>query len=262
MQTNDKKNAQASPEPRIVPPPEWPVGITLSNRETIKVSIPDDVCVVLTRTAFEQLLGWAYATSQEISCLGAVRRNDTRFVVEQFYLLRQSGSFGNTELHQDAVAEFMEQLMAEGRSDEAKRIKCWAHSHPTMGVFWSTTDDATCRLVVNDYLISLVVSSNFAVQCRIDVASPFQITFDHIPVFFQVPKHELAMEKYAEEVKKLVADRPLGLPEAGVKHPGERDDYIPVFYCEYCGNFHAEGECPVEDLDMIPGMDDGSGFLF
>ena len=72
----------------------------------------------------------------------------------------------------------------------------------------------------------------------------------------------MSIEKYAEEVRNLVTHRYAGMTKKDEKYTDERDDYVPVFYCKYCGNYHTEGECPVEDFDMIPGIDDGSGFLF
>ena len=68
------------------------------------------------------------------------------FRIEHLYLLKQTGSFGHTEMDQASVAELMEQLISEGKTEEAKSLKCWVHSHPGgMGVFWSQTDSETCR---------------------------------------------------------------------------------------------------------------------
>ena len=238
-----KEKIQAIPEVTIDKVPEWTVGLSLSGSEPIRVSIAEDLAVILTKDAFEQLFGWAYATPLEISCLGAVHREGNRFFIEKFYLLKQSGSFAGTELDEDAIAEFMEQLMTEGKGDEVQRIKCWAHSHPDMDVFWSTTDDDTCRLLVNDYLISIVVSNNFAIRCRIDIASPLPVTFDNVPVLCQIPEDKLPMKKYAEEVKNAVSERVFSFVKRLDVQSQTQDENTLEFYCEYCGNFHAEGDC-------------------
>jgi hypothetical protein len=211
MQTKDKKT-QENQEKSQTPPntvPNWPAGLVISKNENIGVSIAEDMAVVLTKDAFEQLFGWAYSTSSEISCLGSVRQDGNRFIIEHFYLLKQFGSSTGTGLDQSDMAELVEQLITEGKLEEAKRIKCWAHSHANMDAFWSKTDDDTCRLLVNDYLISIVVGGNFAIRCRIDIATPVPIVLDNIPVIYQMPKDELPMEKYAEEVRSTVSEKVL-----------------------------------------------------
>ena len=242
--------------------PERLPGLSLTGARKIQVAIPDDVAVVLAKEAFEQLFGWTYATSLEISCLGSVNRQGNRFFIDRFYLLRQSGSFGQTELDPDAVEELMERLLNEGKSQEAQSLKCWAHSHPGMDVFWSTTDERTCQLLASDYLVSLVVSSNYAIRCRIDSASPFPVCFDQVSVFYELPEDAQSMRKYAEEVRSVVVERISSIPGKSDMQTEKKDVFDSVFYCELCGNFHGVGECPVEDMYTMPGMDDGSGFLF
>lgn len=268
MQTQDKDKAksvaQEKPKTTINKILDWPLGLFLPNSQKLSVSVAEDLTVIFTRNAFEQLFGWAYSTSKEISCLGSVHRDGNRFFIDKFYLLRQSGSSACTELDQDAIAELMEQLLAEGKADEAKRIKCWAHSHPNMEAFWSKVDDSTCQLLVNDYLISLVVGSNFATCCRIDIAVPLPITLDNVPVLYEIPKEDLPMEKYTEEVRNMVSERVFTFSkkdekqneEQGKEHTG----YVPILYCGYCGCRHAEGECPLGDVEDWPDIDDD--FMF
>jgi len=263
MQSEDNiKRKSENNQGSIVTLPERPLGLSLTIGKKIQVSIPNDVAVVLVKEAFEQLFGWAYATSLEISCLGSVNRQGNRFFIDKFYLLRQSGSFGQTELDPEAVEGLMESLLAGGKSQEAQSLKCWAHSHPGMDVFWSTTDERTCQLLASDYLVSLVVSSNYAIRCRIDSATPFPVSFDQVPVYYEIPEDAQAMKKYGEEVKSAVAERCSHIPGKDNMNPGEKDVFDGVDYCEYCGNFHGVGECPVEDMYMMQGMDDGSDFLF
>ncbi|HDY88578.1 MAG TPA: hypothetical protein ENH82_10790 [bacterium] len=257
-----KEKIQATPEVTIDKVPEWPLGLSLSGSEPIRVSIAEDLAVILTKDAFEQLFCWAYATPLEISCLGSVHRQGNRFFIEKFYLLKQSGSFAGTELDEDAIAEFMEQLMTEGKGDEVQRIKCWGHSHPDMDVFWSTTDDDTCRLLVNDYLISICVSNNFAIRCRIDIASTLPITFDHVPVLCQIPEDKLPMKKYAEEVKNAVSERVFSFVKRLDVQSQKQDENTLEFYCEYCGNFHAEGDCPFMDTGQCIDMFDNNDGMF
>ena len=268
MQTQDKdktkEQTQAKPETKINKIADWPVGLSIPNSKKLTVSVAEDLAVVLTREAFEQLFGWAYSTSKEISCLGSAHRDGNRFFIDKFYLLRQSGSSACTELDQDAIAELIEKLITEGRTDEAGRIKCWAHSHPNMEAFWSKVDDSTCQLLVNDYIVSIVVGSNFAIRCRIDIAAPVPIALDNVPVIYEIPKEGMLMERYAEEVRNLVSERIFTFGEKDEKQEGqvkEQAGYVPISYCGYCGYRHAEGECPLADAENWPNIDDDD-FMF
>lgn len=268
MQTQDrditKEEKEQKSKTTINKVPDWPVGLSIPNSQKLSVSIAEDLAVVLTKNAFEQLFGWAYSTSKEISCLGSVHRNGNRFFIDKFYLLRQSGSSACTELDQDAIAELIEQLLAEGKADEAKRIKCWAHSHPNMEAFWSKVDDSTCQLLVNDYLISIVVGNNFAVCCRIDIAAPFPITLDSVPVLYEIPREGLPMEVYAAQVRNVVSERVFTFDKKDEKqneHDKKQAGYVPISYCGYCGYRHADGECPLADAESWPNIDNDD-FMF
>ncbi|MCK4346044.1 MAG: hypothetical protein KAX05_12230, partial [Bacteroidales bacterium] len=230
--------------------------------EPIRVSIAEDLAVILTKDAFEQLFGWAYSVSCEISCLGSVHREGNRFFIEKFYLLKQAGSFGGTVIDQDAIAEFMEQLITESKGNEAQRIKCWAHSHPNMDVFWSMTDETTCRQLVNDYLISIVVSNNFVIRCRIDITTPVPVTFDNVPVFYHIPKDKLLMEQYAEQVRSTVSESALSFVRKQEVQTQQQEEYMPEFPCEYCGGWHDKSECPLADSDQLPTLFDDSDSMF
>lgn len=267
MQTHDKnkeieeKELPESLIKHVSVPPKWPTGIQFSKHETMSVSVAKDLAVVLTRNAFKKLFGWAYATRREISCLGSVKQDGSVFIVDEFYLLKQSGSATSTEIDEIAIAELIEKLLAEGKPGQAHAIKCWAHSHPGMGVFWSGTDSDTCRLLVNDYLVSIVVSDNFAIRCRLDITSPVPMSIDHVPVLYEMPEDKALTEECAKQVKDAVSERFFFFEElddlkdkkagqetdAKAKRPSQDYEYVPALYCNCCGGFHGDGECPLLD---------------
>lgn len=187
--------------------PSWPDGLSLTSAQKPSFHLPDDLCVVLSAQAFEQLFGYAYATSHEISCLGVVKREGNTFFIEKFHLVRQEGSMAHTEMDPAALGTLMEELLTQGKSQEARSLKCWAHSHPNMGVFWSRTDDQTCRLLASDYLISLVVSNGYAIRCRIDASNPVPFVVDNVPVLCEVNHQQERLKEYAKEVAEKVRAR-------------------------------------------------------
>jgi len=224
--------------------PHWPLGLQLSAKKDSTCFIPEHLAVILSREAFEQLFSYAYSTTSEICCLGTVKQQGERFRVERFHLVGQTGSSGHTELDQQALAALVEELLAQGKAEEAHSLKCWAHSHPGMGLFWSRTDEDTCKRLVADYLISLVVSDGFAIGCRIDVGGPVPFAIDHVPVLVEVPVEASTLEQYAAEVREKVKYEPLLLClEDG--RDGKFGEALVPEYCDTCGWIHLEGHCPL-----------------
>jgi hypothetical protein len=255
------KDAPAKPEsvqdPRIEKSrkPYWPKGIQLSKSEKQECFIPDDLKVILTRQAFEQVFGYAYAAGTEISCLGMVRREGSSFVIERFHLVQQDGGSAHTEMDPSAIAQLMEQLLAQGKAEEARSIKCWAHSHPGMGVFWSKTDDNTCALLASDFLVSIVVSDGFAIRCRIDTRQPVPFTIDKVPVFCETALSQEILETYAKEVAEKVKVS-FGLPAAhdtlGQRSSIFDDEPWSDYYRDSYGLFDGEETAELEAVHDDP----------
>ena len=56
-----------------------PCGIPLGPSKQVEVTLPKDLTVVLTRTAFSRLFGYAQATELEVSLLGIVDRDGSDY---------------------------------------------------------------------------------------------------------------------------------------------------------------------------------------
>ena len=122
-----------------------PSGILLGPAKQIQVTLPADLSIIISRQAFGQLFGYADATQLEVSLLGIVDRDGSTFTVREFFLVPQKGATSHTETDPATIGELIERLMSESRADDARKIRCWAHSHPGMDVFWSRTDDVRLR---------------------------------------------------------------------------------------------------------------------
>ncbi|MBM4030158.1 MAG: hypothetical protein FJ291_00040 [Planctomycetes bacterium] len=242
-------------------PRELP-GPMLSSGQKLECSLPGDLAVVLSQRAFTKLFAYAYATDLEVSCLGVVEREGNRFRVSDLFLVAQECGHAHTKLDQGAIGQLVEQLIAQGRKDEAGSIRCWCHTHPgNMGCFWSHTDEATCQLLVADWLVSIVVSGGFRLRCRLDLAGPVPVRIDHVAVCLE----GAADQPLSDECKREVAEKvclappggPLGFePLAPPAQPAtDKDDLAieEVVYCERCGAWH--GPRP-EDcaLSRLPGF--------
>lgn len=162
--SEDETTLQIEKEPRQFRDPDLP-GLCLGPQKQMEFTLPNGMGVMLSTKAFSQLFAYAYATDLEVSLLGIVEREKSLFTVREFHLVEQSGAYSHTELEPSAVGELVERLMSDGRSEDATKIRCWAHSHPGMDVFWSQTDDNTSRLLCADWLLSIVVSDGFRIRC-------------------------------------------------------------------------------------------------
>ena len=235
---------------KIISPP----GLPLSPSRQTEVTLPKDLNIILTQTAFSQLFGYAQATELEVSLLGIVDRDGSTFTVREFFLVPQRGAHSHTETDPAAIGELIERLMTEGRSDDAKKLRCWAHSHPGMSTFWSVTDDDNCQRLCSDWLVSIVVSDGFEIRCRLDVASPIPATFDCLPVYCESPIEQSVMDACKKEVAEKIKPMPfLGFGRTA-KHKKEgahmdkpKSDQVElVEYCDMCGGWHTGEQCPME----------------
>ena len=226
-------------------------GIQLGLGKQLECTLPEDLAVVLTEKAFAQVFGYAYATQMEVCLLGIVEREGSVFKVREFFLVAQKGSSAHTELDPAAVGELIERMIDDGRADDVRKIRCWAHSHPGMEVFWSRTDDGTCRLLAADWLLSIVVSDRLKIRCRLDVASPVPFTIDHIPVFYEWPRDSAVTAECEREVKEKLQPLPLlGFERNALTiksdQPAKERSVDLIEYCEICGAWHVEDECPLQ----------------
>jgi len=183
----------------------WGAGLPLADGKS-RCSLRAEVAVVLSQRAFGQLFAYAHLADGEMSCLGVVRRvGPGLFRVEKFFLVEQASSAAHTEMEPEAVGRLVEGLLGEGKAEEARSLKCWAHSHPGMKCFWSGTDEKTCTRLVSDYLISLVVADGWELLCRLDVGGDLPFTVNGVPVYvdYDFPS-EKEMEAYAQEVQAKV----------------------------------------------------------
>jgi len=72
----------------------------------------------------------------------------------------------------------------------------------------------------------------------------------------------LPLAKYAEEVRSAVSEKLFRLPKTEEDENKEKDRLIPTPYCGYCGNWHAESECPLGDVENWPAVLDDDDFMF
>ena len=195
-------------------------------------------------------------------------------MVEEFFLVAQEGGAAHTEMDENALASLVEELCEQDRLDVASRLKCWAHTHPGLGLFWSRTDEETCRRLCSDWLVSIVVEANHHVRARLDLNTPVPMVIDHAPVFVRVEDNADIAADCGKEVEEKV--KPSGMTLGRLHEAdtlfGDEKGFVGVeVYCDRCGSWHAQGRCPMgeteyslfddggmEQMGCPTGLDEGS----
>lgn len=137
-------------------------------------------CLWLSREAEDRLTGYIQNAKGEISGLGTIERSGNNLIVTDVFLLKQECGPATTDLDSEAISDFL--LDRVMKDQDTGNIKLWWHSHASMAVFWSTTDDKTAEGFGGDWMVSLVGNRNGDWLCRIDLYEPFPLMIDRVLV--------------------------------------------------------------------------------
>ena len=190
----------------------------------MKPSQPE-IAVLINAEAWSKFRHWIdLAGDDEVSCLGLIEeiKENGRIIallVSHIYLVEQVVTAAETTLNDKAVANLMIQLATEGI--DTSRLKCWIHSHATMKVFWSGTDDECCAKLANgSYSVSIVTNLHGDILTRIDVYNPCHMTADKIPTQIHYPISDEFLELYSAEFESKVKRKR--------QRPRAKDSLIPI----------------------------------
>lgn len=173
--------------------------------------------VVFTNEAYDWLRGYTMAVQSEIGGFGYVYSPEKGiFVVDTIYLAPQTASPGGVHFKDGAMAFMVEKAVEDERLNDARFS--W-HSHNTMGVFWSSTDEEG----IEDYkrtgmpwLVSAVTNHKGEIKVRVDI---FDTICDHVSIQdcevqigFANPEMR---ERIESDIKELVELRPTQAKNSG-----------------------------------------------
>jgi hypothetical protein len=198
---------------------------------------------------------WSYVdiAKGEVSCLGIVEEihdansgSITALVVTDFFLVRQHCSADETTMDPAAVAELM--LDLESKGIDSRNLRCWAHSHGSMNVFWSATDDECINGLANgEYLLSLVVNKKRDAMCRLDQYHPAHLYLTDVVWEVRYPMVDgLAEQCLAEFKAKVNEDHGLNGYRRLVRGT---EDHIQDLHAA-----HERGALTMEDLENEMGF--------
>lgn len=131
--------------------------------------------VSIRADALAKIWNWVHICPKEISGLGTVEVIGNNYIVDEVFLYKQKVSAADTELDSASVAEFMSNISEKKR----RRLRFWWHSHVNMSTFWSSTDEACIKtLLQDDYIISTVFNKKNEHLTRVDIKKGWPLTLD------------------------------------------------------------------------------------
>jgi hypothetical protein len=196
----------------------------------------------ITPEAKQKLDIYVELVNGEVSGLGRVEVWKDNFYIEDIYLLKQESSGAETILEPEAVAVFMNDIIA-AEDVAPEEIKLAWHSHANMGVFWSRQDDETARVFGNGWMLNLVVNKKGEHKCRLSVYEPVLILQDNLAleIFYPAPSQEL-IESLKEEVKLKVKEKKFTAIGGGYNRDYEKNA---------SGNFRLGNQEYKQDVDGV-----------
>jgi hypothetical protein len=142
-------------------------------QRTPRQPVDAGVKIQVDAKALQKLWLWTDFAKGEVSCLGIVDEVVSTehwkdyFVSRNRLLLGQAEcTYDETDMDVADVASLIAELEAKGI--DSRKLRCWAHSHGSMSVFWSGQDESCISgLANNEWLLSLVVNKRRDTQMRL-----------------------------------------------------------------------------------------------
>ncbi|MCB9365907.1 MAG: hypothetical protein H6508_01775 [Calditrichaeota bacterium] len=181
-------------------------------QRTQRQPVDAGVKIQVEATAMQKLWLWTDMAKGEVSCLGFVdevvnadTNCITALVVTDFFLVKQNCSYDETDMDPSDVARLITELEAKGI--DSRKLRCWAHSHGSMSVFWSGQDE-TCisGLANSEWLLSLVVNKRRDAIMRLDQYHPSHMYLADVQWEVKFPLVEGLAEACMSEFKSKVQE--------------------------------------------------------
>lgn len=153
------------------------------------------------------------SVNAEISGVGKTRMEGEDIYVEDVIIFKQKCSGAHTDLDQEDEMRIM--FERDQRGESSKDWNLWWHSHNTMGVFWSSTDNNNIvdQAGGGSYLLSIVTNKKGQFKTRFDIF-PKDVSPLHIVTYYKVqddietiiipqstdPVRQAELQKFIEEV--------------------------------------------------------------
>lgn len=162
--------------------------------------------LIIPYESYEKIMAYADLADGEISGFADVEWDNTleALKIGEVYLLKQEAGGADVEMDADTIADFNLQMIKQGKN-QLPRV--WWHSHHTMGVFFSTTDEATIGELTNDtFMLAIVVNQAHELKTCLRICQPIPMIINDLPVTIDYSSRAIP-ESLRKEVKDKVKTR-------------------------------------------------------
>lgn len=138
---------------------------------------------LITNECARKIKYYTKSTPLEISGWGKSRIDGDDIIIEDVVIFKQKCSGSNTDLEptgEGSQAAWQHEMTKKG--EDLKDWNVWWHSHASMGVFWSGTDDKMVSGMANGngYLVSIVTNHKGDFKTRFDIYPTDKSPFNYI----------------------------------------------------------------------------------
>lgn len=186
-------------------------------RQWREVQLPPPPVLRFTPTAWAKLQFFCHAGETEIGGFGVSPSRDL-LLVEEFVTIRQQTSVVTVAFDDDAVADFFDDQVMEGRKPE-QFARIWLHTHPGDSATPSSTDEETFARVFgpSDWAVMFILARGGQTYARLrfntgpggQMLIPVAVDYSHP---FEGSDHLAWEEEYDAHIQPLPA--PTGSPRA------------------------------------------------
>ena len=159
--------------------------------------------IYINYTALAKMKQYVDNCSKEIGWLGkSIKNEDGSYTIEDVYLIQQEVTGVTTELDENAMMEFFQQIRSEKGIEEVQKIRVWGHSHVDMAVFASSQDNETFEEYYRDCNYFIRIIANKKSKMKIDLADKEAgLIYNNLPWFVKYPDTIEALIKEYDEVE-------------------------------------------------------------
>lgn len=138
----------------------------------------------ITRKAWGKLMAYCCATNLEVSGFMLIERDEQDLTVVDCFIAHQVSTGTSTEMDTSSIAKLQMELFRKGIIGKDNVLLGHFHTHPTFGVFWSTTDMEMRKTLSKgtDFYISLVINQKGEALAAIDINGPFPMSISNLPI--------------------------------------------------------------------------------
>lgn len=174
----------------------------------------------MSQDAYDDMMHITRATDKEVAWFAEVDHyeDEDTFLVRDVFLPHQQTSSATTEIEPEHLEQLIVEFL-ETRGDEAyAKMRCWGHSHHTMGITPSSQDDQMIDMLAKDAGQPFIaIRTNHRRDMAVDIAYPGLYTITDID--FYVGVRNVEQEKFW---KGLVKERVKDLPKTTIVHSSGR----------------------------------------